>query len=138
MINWTLSDHRRRQEILVGVAYGTDVNKVIAILDDVVPQQDNILKNPAPFNIFVGFGDSSLNFRVLFWSRFDNGLSTKSAVGRAIDEAFKKNNITIPFPQRDLHLRSVEKGIDLNKDVGTKTQEPSKREEKTKKDSKNN
>ncbi len=107
LINWTLSDNRRRHEIIVGVAYGTDTKKVLEILNTVVPQQENVLKNPAPSNFFLEFGDSSLNFRVLFWTHFDHGLSTKSAVSMAIDEAFKKEGIEIPFPQRDLHLRSV-------------------------------
>lgn len=115
MINWTLSDHRKRQEIIVGVAYGTDTTKVLEILNKVVPEQENVLKNPAPFIIFVGFGDNSLDFRVLFWSHFDVGLSTKSRVGVAIDEAFKKAGITIPFPQRDLHLKSIEDSVDLKK-----------------------
>lgn len=116
MINWTLSDSRRRQEIIVGVAYGTDTTKVLEILNGVVPEQENVLKNPSPTIIFLGFGDSSLDFRVLFWTRFDAGLGTKSAVGIAIDEAFKKNGIEIPFPQRDLHLRSVSDTVDFQKE----------------------
>ena len=115
MINWTLSDHRRRQEVLVGVAYGTDTTKVLEILNEVVPQQENILKNPAPLILFLGFGESSLDFRVLFWTHFSNGLGAKSAVGMAIDQAFKKNGIEIPFPQRDLHLRSVDDAVDFQK-----------------------
>lgn len=106
MINWTLSDDRRRQEILVGVAYGSDTKKVLEILQQVVTEHQNVLQNPSPSVLFLGFGDSSLNFRVLFWTQFDNGLSTKSAVGMAIDEAFRKNGIEIPFPQRDIHIRT--------------------------------
>jgi len=113
MINWTLSDRRRRQEIIVGVAYGTDTNKVLEILNEVVPEQDNVLKNPPPLIIFLGFGESSLDFRVLFWTHFDNGLGTRSRVGTVIDEAFKQHGIEIPFPQRDLHLRSVDDKIDF-------------------------
>ncbi|MCK5104938.1 MAG: mechanosensitive ion channel, partial [Cyclobacteriaceae bacterium] len=116
VINWTLSDHRKRQEIIVGVAYGTDTTKVLEILNKVVPEQENVLKNPSPFIIFLGFGDSSLDFRVLFWTHFDVGLGTKSSVGIAIDEAFKKNGIEIPFPQRDLHLRSVSDTVDFQKE----------------------
>lgn len=118
MINWTLSDSRRRQEIIVGVAYGTDTSKVLEILNQVVPEQKNVLKNPGPLIIFLGFGDSSLDFRVLFWTNFDNGLGTKSAVGIAIDEAFKKEGIVIPFPQRDLHMQSISNTVDL-KNVNT-------------------
>lgn len=114
MINWTLSDRRKRQEIIVGVEYGTDTNKVLEILNNVVPKQENVLKNPGPLIIFVGFGESSLNFRVLFWTHFDNGLGTKSAVGTAIDDVFKKEGIKIPFPQRDLHLRSISDEVEFS------------------------
>jgi small-conductance mechanosensitive channel len=114
MINWTLSDNRRRQEIIVGVAYGTDTNKVLEILNVLISDHENILKNPAPLVIFLGFGESSLDFRVLFWTHFDVGLSTKSKVGMEIDEAFKKAGIEIPFPQRDLHLRSISDAVDLH------------------------
>ena len=112
VVNWTLSDQRRRQEILIGVAYGTDLTRVLEILNKVVPEQENVLKVPKPFIIFEGFGDSSLDFRVLFWTSFHTGMSTKSAVGIAIDEAFKKEGIRIPFPQRDLHLVSLPEDID--------------------------
>jgi potassium efflux system protein len=121
LINWTLSDQRRRQEIIVGVAYGTDINNVLEILNEVISDHENVLKNPAPLIIFAGFGDSSLNFRVLFWTRFDVGLTTKSAVGVAIDEAFKKAGVEIPFPQRDLHLRSVSDSINLLKESSPKS-----------------
>ena len=109
MINWTLSDKRRRQEILVGVAYGTDTDKVKKILEKIVTEHDHILKEPAPLILFLGFGESSLDFRVLFWTHFDDGFIIKSAVGVEIDTAFKKAGITIPFPQRDLHMKSEPK-----------------------------
>ncbi len=106
MVNWTLSDHRRRQELIVGVAYGTEISKVMEILNEIVANQEFVLKVPNPSVLFMGFGDSSLDFRVLFWTHFDHGIGTKSAVGVAINEAFNKADIEIPFPQRDLHLRS--------------------------------
>ncbi len=111
MINWTLSDKRRRQEILVGVEYGSDLKKVLEVLNKTVADHDNVLKNPGPLIIFNGFGDSSLNFRVLFWTHFQVGLTTKSAVGIAIDEALKAAGITIPFPQTDLHVKSIDGDI---------------------------
>ncbi|MBS2099751.1 mechanosensitive ion channel domain-containing protein [Carboxylicivirga linearis] len=114
MVNWTLSDRRRRQELLVGVSYGTDLKTVLGILDNVVTQQEGVMKNPSPFIIFKGFGDSSLDFRVMFWTHFDEGLKIKSEVGVAIDNAFKEANITIPFPQRDLHIYPVNKEADEN------------------------
>jgi small-conductance mechanosensitive channel len=114
MINWTLSNRDSRREILIGVKYGTDIQKVLKILHETVDQQENVYKNPPPWIIFSEFGDSSLNFRVTFWTKFDVGLSIKSVVGAAIDEAFKKEGIEIPFPQRDLHLRST---VDHNEET---------------------
>ncbi len=111
MINWTLSDKLRRQEILVGVEYGSDLKKVLDILNKTVVNNDNVMKKPSPTIIFHGFGDSSLNFRVLFWTHFNVGLTTKSSVGIAIDEALKKEGITIPFPQTDLHVRSIDEEV---------------------------
>lgn len=104
MINWTLSSNLRRQELLVGVAYGTNLSLVSEILENVIKEQDGVLKDPNPRVLFSGFGDSSLDFRVLFWTKFEDGLYWKSIIGIAIDNAFKKANITIPFPQRDLHI----------------------------------
>ncbi len=123
MINWTLSDHRRRQEILVGVAYGSDTKKVLAILNEVVSKQGHILKNPSPSIIFIGFGESSLDFRVLFWTHFEDGLVTKSEVGMAIDEAFKESGIEIPFPQRDLHIKRNEEQSEFNDKPAKKVKE---------------
>lgn len=110
MINWTHSNHRRRQEVLVGVAYGTDLDKVVDILTKVVNSQSGIMRNPEPTIIFTGFGDSSLNFSIRFWTHFNDGLMIKSDIGIAIDKAFKQAGIEIPFPQRDLHI--IQKGED--------------------------
>jgi len=113
MINWTLTDNKRRQEIIVGVAYGSDTTKVLQILNDVVLNQPLILKNPPPFIIFTGFGDSSLDFKVLFWTLYDNGLASKSIVGIAIDKAFRMAGIEIPFPQRDIHIVTTNKEVNI-------------------------
>lgn len=111
MINWTLSDKRRRQEILVGVEYGSDLKKVLEVLTNTVTGHENVIRNPGPLIIFTGFGDSSLDFRVLFWTHFQVGLTTRSAVGIAIDEALQKAGITIPFQQTDLHVRSMDEEV---------------------------
>ncbi len=110
--NWTLSDRRRRIQILVGVAYGTDPDKVLKVLKDTIKNNPDILDTPEPMILFREFGDSSLNFDVRFWTADSTTwLELQSDVTIAINNAFKKAGIEIPFPQRDLHLRSVEKGI---------------------------
>ena len=110
--NWTLSDRRRRIQILVGVAYGTDPEKVLKVLRDTIKNNPDILDTPEPMILFREFGDSSLNFDVRFWtSDSTTWLELQSDINVAINNAFKKAGIEIPFPQRDLHLRSVDKNI---------------------------
>ncbi|NPD46650.1 MULTISPECIES: mechanosensitive ion channel family protein [unclassified Lentimicrobium] len=105
LINWTLSDDYKRIEIIVGVAYGTDPNKVIEILNKVARESDMVVNQPEPRVLFNEFGDSSLNFRLLFWTLFDNGLQARSDISVLIADAFAKNNVEIPFPQLDLHVK---------------------------------
>jgi len=107
VINWTLSDRYRRLELDVGVAYGNRPADVIAILETVIDKHEGALKTPAPFVRFRGFGDSSLDFRVYVWVDYDEGLKETSAILSAIYDALAEAGIEIPFPQRDLHLRSV-------------------------------
>ena len=107
LINWTLSSNTKRIEILVGVSYGTDPSEVLKLLMEVVDSIDQVLKDPQPQALFSEFGDSSLNFRLRFWVPFEIGLQTKSDVSVAIYNKFKEHNIEIPFPQRDVHIRTV-------------------------------
>jgi potassium-dependent mechanosensitive channel len=115
VVNWTLSDRRRRIEINVGVAYGSDPEFVLKILKETVSNIPNVLKNPEPLILFQEFGDSSLNFSVRFWTeRIETWLELKSTTAIAINNAFKKVGISIPFPQRDLHLNTVDEKIIQN------------------------
>jgi len=104
LINWTLSDKKRRLDIMIGVKYGTDPVKVIEILKQVAMDNELVSKEPEPRVLFHEFADSSLNFRLLCWVLFEHGIQTKSDLAIAIDKAFKENNIEIPFPQLDLHV----------------------------------
>lgn len=107
VINWTLSDQRRRIEIIIGVAYGSDVQKVSKILTTILQEADQVIIFPTPLVLFNEFGDSSLNFRLLFWTdSFSDWIKVKSNVLFKINDEFAKENIEIPFPQRDIHLRS--------------------------------
>lgn len=105
--NWTLSDKHYRIEILVGVAYGSDSSHVMEVLKQTLDNHDEIMKTPEPMVIFQGFGESSLDFRVLFWCKNrDIWVSLRSEVMDAIYKRFKQEQIEIPFPQRDLHIKS--------------------------------
>ena len=107
VINWTLSDRYRRLELDVGVAYGNRPADVVRVLENVIEKHEGALKTPAPYVRFRGFGDSSLDFRVYVWVDYDEGLRETSAILSAIYDALAESGIEIPFPQRDLHLRSV-------------------------------
>jgi len=112
LINWTLTDQQRRAEVLVGVAYGTDPAIVLGILNKVASAHEDVLKEPAPLSLFTGFGESSLDFRLLFWiPRAENRYIIHSEVNTQVNNALKKAGVTIPFPQHDLHVRSVDPSI---------------------------
>lgn len=109
VINWTLGDSITRTVIQVGVAYGSDVQKAKEILVRIAQENPNILDDPAPFATFEEFGDSTLNLYLrYFLPDISNLLGTKSEVHERIDEEFKAAGIEIAFPQRDLHLRSID------------------------------
>ncbi len=111
MVNWTRSDRIRRVEVPVGVAYGTDQGKVFDVLMKVAREHPDVLDDPEPTVLLRGFGDSSLNFELRFWThRFDGFVRVQSEVTKVILDALNRAGITIPFPQRDLHLKSVEPG----------------------------
>ena len=107
VINWSHENDQARFKVCVGVAYGSDVNKVMNCLYQAAINRPDVLKDPEPKVRFVDFGDSALIFEVLFWTEDTFNVEfTKSDIRVAIDEAFRKQGIQIPFPQRDLHLIS--------------------------------
>lgn len=107
LINWTLSDKRRRVELIIGVAYDSDMKKVKEILTEVL-NRENILKIPQPRVFMQNFGESSVDFRLLFWvGSMDIWLEMRSEVMTSIFEAFLENRIEIPFPKRDLYLKTI-------------------------------
>ncbi len=107
VINWTLSDDRRRMELPVGVTYGTDPENVIDILVEVAKEHPDVMSDPEPAALFRGFGDSSLDFQLRAWTRGDF-VQVSSDLLVAVNCALADAGIEIPFPQRDLHLRSVD------------------------------
>jgi len=103
--NYTQNHKTTRELVRIGVAYGSDVDLVTKILLDVVKSQRSILKSPKPFVIFEDFGDSALVFAVNFYiSDSFTDPKIKSEIRYKIDAEFRKHNISIPFPQRDVHL----------------------------------
>jgi small-conductance mechanosensitive channel len=104
--NWTLSDRRRRIDIPVGVNYGADPKKVMLLIEEVAASHPDILGKPSPQPLFLGYGDSSINFELRAWTdKFDDWTRIKSDLVVAIYDAVSKEaDVTFPFPQRDVHL----------------------------------
>lgn len=104
--NWSQVERKARFHVGVGVAYGSDTQLVKDILIKAAKAHNRIQDSPPPFVRFLDFGDSSLNFEVLFWSRDMMRIEdTKSDLRFAIDAAFRAQGVEIPFPQRDLWIR---------------------------------
>lgn len=129
LINWTLGDTKRRVEILVGVSYGTDLEKVKRILMGILEDEKRILRLPGPTILVNEFAASSIDFRILFWidTAYHLWSGVKSDVLGQIDLEFKKHKIEIPFAQQDVNIRSITQlpGSDLNKsEKGFELEEP--------------
>src|SRR5262249_55304892 len=108
-VNWTLSDRERRIEIPVGVAYGSDPDHVIELLEAAVRARPEVLRYPPPTVVFERLGESSLDFMVRAWAPdLDGWGALRSALTRDILRALGDAGIEIPFPQRELRVRSVD------------------------------
>jgi small-conductance mechanosensitive channel len=105
--NWTLSDRRRRVDVSVGVAYGTAPQKVAEILLGVARAHKQVLLEPAPTVLLRAFGESALQFEIRVWTdQFETWLRTQSELTMAVHDALRDARIAMPFPQREVWLRS--------------------------------
>lgn len=108
LFNWTENGILTRESVEVGVAYGSDVQLVKALLLQAAQEHPMVLQEPPPAVLFTDFGDSSLDFRLVFTvdDSFQSAMP-KSDIRFRINELFIQNNITIPFPQRDVYLKQT-------------------------------
>ncbi|WP_157986628.1 mechanosensitive ion channel domain-containing protein [Chitinophaga alhagiae] len=105
LINWTMGQNRKRVNLVIGVAYGSHLRKVKEILEAVLHDNERVLRLPEPVVSVKAFGDSSIDFDLYFWvGHVREYLQIRSEVISSIDEAFRLEGITIPFPQRDIHV----------------------------------
>jgi len=112
VVNWTLSDPITRVVVPVGISYGSDVVLATQVMKDTLQSMPIILDDPPPAVYFMGFGNSSLDFNLYVYSRqLSDRLPLMHAVHSSILSALRENGIEIPFPQRDLHLRSVSESV---------------------------
>jgi small-conductance mechanosensitive channel len=108
LINWTLSDMDRRVDVNVGVAYGSEPRRVMDLLMQVSKSTPGIAATPEPAIVFTGFGPSSLDFSIRAWTNtFGEWVSIRSELAIRVHDALRDAGIAIPFPQQDVHLRSV-------------------------------
>lgn len=105
LFNWTENGKTTRESVEVGVAYGSDVNLVKQLLLEVAKEHEDVLVHPAPLVLFTDFADSSLNFKLIFTLNDSfQAVIPKSDIRFAIDKKFREHSVTIPFPQRDVHI----------------------------------
>ena len=108
LTNWTLSNSSRRIEVNVGVAYDSDPARVLDLLRGVAARTEGLLPEPPPVALFVGFGPSALDFTLRAWTREEaDWVSIRSQMGLSVLQALREAGIGIPYPQQDLHLRSL-------------------------------
>ncbi|ADO76643.1 mechanosensitive ion channel family protein [Halanaerobium praevalens] len=109
VINWSYSDELVRVEAKVGVSYNSDLRLVQKLMQQSIESKTRILDKPEPNVLLMGFGDSSINFELRFWiSDPQNGIQNiRSEVLLSIWDYFQENEVEIPFPQQDYHLKSL-------------------------------
>jgi len=108
LINWTLSDMDRRLEVNVGVAYGSDPRRVMDLLMEVSKSTPGVAATPEPAIVFTGFGPSSLDFSIRAWTNtFGEWVNIRSELAIRVHDALQDAGISIPFPQQDVHVRSI-------------------------------
>jgi len=125
VINWSHRNPVSRLHIPVGVAYHSDPKAVQEALLEAAQNHPDILKSPSPRVLFQGFGDSALDFELLIWTATPNHqFLLKSDLNFLIFDAFQRWQIEIPFPQRDLHLRSVQVTPELEATLNQLSSQP--------------
>ena len=105
LVNWTLSDSRRRLDIPIRVAYGSDLEQVKTSLLQVAREHPGVLEDPAPRALLMSFGNDAINFELQCFVDFGQGLITKDGVQMAMDRAFRENGIEFALPQLQLKMR---------------------------------
>ena len=107
------------RDVLVGVAYGLDIQLVKKLLLESATEHPAVLSSPEPAVIFSNFGASSLDFTLRFWVRHvDLGVSASSEIREAIDRKFREHGVEIPFPQMDVHVRSGDGAVRVEMEDG--------------------
>lgn len=119
VLNWTLKERSGRGIIKIGVSYGADIEKVRDILFEMADKRREILTYPAPQVVFMDFGASSLDFELRYFLRdIGDVMTVASSIRFEVVQRFRDEGIEIPFPQRDLNLRDIDKLTDAIRHAG--------------------
>lgn len=107
VVNYSFGDPSYRVDVHVGVSYGSDLEKVLKILQEAAEENNKVMEDPGPQVHLKEFGESSWNMEVRAWIyQVDEHPTVRNEINQAIVRKFRENGIEIPFPQRDLHMRS--------------------------------
>jgi potassium-dependent mechanosensitive channel len=107
--NWTLRQERRRVELAVAVAYDTDPDRVLNLLVEVATAHEEVLREPGPTALFLGFGNNALNFELRFWvAQVGRYQETKSELGLMVAAALRKSEIEIALPRQEMYVKSID------------------------------
>jgi small-conductance mechanosensitive channel len=104
VLNWTLSDMRRRMQLDITVAYGANPHRVLELLREAASSHEDVFEDPAPLALFRGFTDTGLAFRLLFWIPTAKALTAPSDVGLAIFDALEREGYDLPIPRQQIDL----------------------------------
>jgi potassium efflux system protein len=114
VVNWTLSDETTRIVVHVGISYGSDIKLAHRVMLETLRALPLVLDEPQPKVYFVGFGDKALKFKLYIYARhLDDYMPITHAAHEEIFMALRNNGIEMPFPQRDLHLRTIDAAFRL-------------------------
>lgn len=108
LTNWTLSNNKKRTDISIGVAYGSNLEEVKTLLDEILKNHPLVLQNPSPIIWFKEFNSSSIDVIIKFWvNHISIANDVKSDLIISIDKTFREHNIEIPFPQQDIYIKQI-------------------------------
>ena len=109
--NWTLSDHKRRASVTIGIAYGSPIEQAQDLIEAVVLTHPEVLTNPRPLVLFEDFGESALMFTAYYWldlGQVADRMVVASEIRVSLNQRLNEAGIIIPYPQRDVHLHNVQ------------------------------
>lgn len=120
LINWTKNNANRRIHIDIGVAYGSDMNHVEEVINSILKNHPDIYQTPEPAILVQNFGDNSVDIKLLFWTDMNIWFGLRAEIFKEVYNKLNEAGISIPFPQRDLHLKTIDSSLETYFKADTK------------------